>query len=77
LNESSVDRQIHPCTTAEQGLSAFLQAVATQLPNVDPQLAATTWITALESTGWTPALTPERFILQVTIKALATLTIPT
>jgi hypothetical protein len=59
-------------STSERGLSSFLQAIAGIVPGIDLQDAGDRWICALESTEWEAAMSPDRFILQVTINALAT-----
>jgi hypothetical protein len=58
---------------AERGLSSFLRAVACVIPGTDLEDAGDCWIGAMASTQWDPRMSPERFIVQITISALATL----
>jgi hypothetical protein len=56
---------------AEQGLSSFLLAVGEGASDEEILRTGDCWIRAFESTHWSPAQRPERFIGRVTIKALA------
>jgi hypothetical protein len=58
---------------AERGLSSFLRAVARVVPGTDLEDAADCWLRAVESTEWDPKMSSDRFIVQITINALATL----
>jgi len=56
---------------AERGLSSFLQAIAEGQPDDDLRKASDCWIRAMETTDWSPGVSADKFICQVTINAMA------